>query len=854
MNDAVDDIDALDAELFGNTASKFASISSSSRKKVSFAGENKKDLQELEINYDDPLEGLLSCSADDDFSQSKKVYQFSSKGVHQKNQKISTKFEDVDLFGDEGIEAILETPDKNKVSSKSTSKKLEATKVLDDLLLNKNYRSSLNSERSAKNLLFGKDRNFIQKYSTKEDIDENILSLEEAEKIVNNSSIQKDFPEKDYRATANDEFSNLDMNEKSPINEQKVWNGSKTSHEPKSSTSTKKTSQINTSLNNRLKSNFVKESTIDESYNLVSSKKKNSSNFETDVLNASSTEIPLSFLVKKTSSSSKQTKMDSSTRKNYDPIHCQPPVNLENDSKVYIKNSKNISNSTSMPNGKIEALEMQVSKLQSQLAQVENGYKSDRDITKQSYDSRIELLQKTLSNLKTQNEREVSFIRENYSIRLENIRSQTKEYLKEINEKELLEVNEISKMRKLHVEAMNDLRKDNEEKEKILKEVHKKEIESISAYGTQSRSIDEMMNKVNETMKKVNDFTEKYESTFIELGRKFEISTKLLSESINSFTEKVKILEKTSQDTNNNLQNSTSRYDKRLIELDLKFDEQLSIMRKEQYLLSSAKSSFDEERKFFRYQAELNKEQMQKIQDIFLEEQQNLKRQVQNEREKLYHKEENVKEDFIKKSREFSTQFERLNAREEELSRQGDILLEERAEVKRRCEKLDDLEKENASKQEKTEIKLIESKRRLMEVEKKENQLKLLNDELERKKQFESKRVLEGEVALKEAEAIKNEQKHRIQQLNSVKNEITEQRKRLAQERKVIADEYNNNVSRQLNWHFSGSPREDKKELDNEACSLLWMHNVQNDYSFLKNEECYLETLKNSSYSEKFNL
>jgi len=854
MNDAVDDIDALDAELFGNTASKFASISSSSRKKVSFAGENKKDLQELEINYDDPLEGLLSCSADDDFSQSKKVYQFSSKGVHQKNQKISTKFEDVDLFGDEGIEAILETPDKNKVSSKSTSKKLEATKVLDDLLLNKNYRSSLNSERSAKNLLFGKDRNFIQKYSTKEDIDENILSLEEAEKIVNNSSIQKDFPEKDYRATANDEFSNLDMNEKSPINEQKVWNGSKTSHEPKSSTSTKKTSQINTSLNNRLKSNFVKESTIDESYNLVSSKKKNSSNFETDVLNASSTEIPLSFLVKKTSSSSKQTKMDSSTRKNYDPIHCQPPVNLENDSKVYIKNSKNISNSTSMPNGKIEALEMQVSKLQSQLAQVENGYKSDRDITKQSYDSRIELLQKTLSNLKTQNEREVSFIRENYSIRLENIRSQTKEYLKEINEKELLEVNEISKMRKLHVEAMNDLRKDNEEKEKILKEVHKKEIESISAYGTQSRSIDEMMNKVNETMKKVNDFTEKYESTFIELGRKFEISTKLLSESINSFTEKVKILEKTSQDTNNNLQNSTSRYDKRLIELDLKFDEQLSIMRKEQYLLSSAKSSFDEERKFFRYQAELNKEQMQKIQDIFLEEQQNLKRQVQNEREKLYHKEENVKEDFIKKSREFSTQFERLNAREEELSRQGDILLEERAEVKRRCEKLDDLEKENASKQEETEIKLIESKRRLMEVEKKENQLKLLNDELERKKQFESKRVLEGEVALKEAEAIKNEQKHRIQQLNSVKNEITEQRKRLAQERKVIADEYNNNVSRQLNWHFSGSPREDKKELDNEACSLLWMHNVQNDYSFLKNEECYLETLKNSSYSEKFNL
>ena len=42
-----------------------------------------------------------------------------------------------------------------------------------------------------------------------------------------------------------------------------------------------------------------------------------------------------------------------------------------------------------------------------------------------------------------------------------------------------------------------------------------------------------MMNKVNETMKKVNDFTEKYESTFIELGRKFEISTKLFSESVN---------------------------------------------------------------------------------------------------------------------------------------------------------------------------------------------------------------------------------------------------------------------------------------------------------------------------------
>jgi len=852
MDNAVDDIDALDAELFGDTTSKFASISPSSKKKVSFAGENKTG---LEINYDDPLEGLLSCSADDDFTQSKKLYQFSSKGDRQINQKNSIKFEDDDLFGDEGIEAILEAPDKNKVSSQNTSKKLEATKVLDDMLLNKNFRTSLNSGGSAKNLLFGKDRSFIKKSTIKEDIDENNISSEEAEKIINSSSIQKYFPEKDYRATANNEFLNLNMNEKSPVNKEKVRNGSKTSQAPKSTTNTIKTSQNNTSLNNRLKSNFFEKTTLDQSYNLVSSKKKNSFNFKTDVSNASSTEIPLSLLVEKTSSSSKQTKMDSSTRKNYDPIHSvnhQHSVNLENDSKVSIKNSKNIPNTTFMPNGRVEALEMQVSKLQSQLAQVENDYKSDRDITKQSYDSRIELLQKTLSNLMTQNEREVSIIRENYSIRFENIRSQTKEYLKEINEKELLDFNEVSKMRKLHVEAMNDLRKDNEEKVKILREVHKKEIESISAYGTQSRSIDKMMDKVNGTMKKVNDFTEKYESTFIELGSKFETATKLFSESINSFTEKVKILEKTSQDTNNNLQNSTSRYDKRIIELDLKFDEQLSIMRKEQQLLSSAKNSLDEERKFFRYQAEVNKEQMQKIQDIFLEEQQKLKRQVQNEREKLYHREENVKEDYIKKSREFNTQFERLNAREEELSRRGEILLEELAEVKRRSEKLDDLEKENASKREETEIKLIQAKKRFMEVEKKENQLNLLNDELKRKKQFESKRVLEGEIALKEAEAIKNEQNHRIQQLNSVKNEITEQRKRLAQERKVIADEYNNNFSRQLNWHFSDSPQSDKKELDTEA-SLLWMHNVQNDYSFLKNEECYLETLKNSSYSEKFN-
>lgn len=101
--------------------------------------------------------------------------------------------------------------------------------------------------------------------------------------------------------------------------------------------------------------------------------------------------------------------MDSSTRKNYDPIHSvnhQHSVNLENDSKVSIKNSKNIPNTTFMPNGRVEALEMQVSKLQSQLAQVENDYKSDRDITKQSYDSRIEVLccyiyfYKSIKNLK----------------------------------------------------------------------------------------------------------------------------------------------------------------------------------------------------------------------------------------------------------------------------------------------------------------------------------------------------------------------------------------------------------------------------------------------------------------------
>ena len=42
-------------------------------------------------------------------------------------------------------------------------------------------------------------------------------------------------------------------------------------------------------------------------------------------------------------------------------------------------------------------------------------------------------------------------------------------------------------MRKLHAEAIKDLRRDNEEKERILREVHKKEINSISSYGTHSR-------------------------------------------------------------------------------------------------------------------------------------------------------------------------------------------------------------------------------------------------------------------------------------------------------------------------------------------------------------------------------
>ena len=51
--------------------------------------------------------------------------------------------------------------------------------------------------------------------------------------------------------------------------------------------------------------------------------------------------------------------------------------------------------------------------------------------------------------------------------------------------------------------------------------------------------------------------------------------------------------------------------------------------------------------------------------------------------------------------------------------------------------------------------------------------------------QTESKRVLEGEIALKQAEVIKNEQTHRIRQLNNVKDEITEQRKKLAQVRKL---------------------------------------------------------------------
>uniref|UniRef100_H2Y870 Fas-binding factor 1 C-terminal domain-containing protein n=1 Tax=Ciona savignyi TaxID=51511 RepID=H2Y870_CIOSA len=163
---------------------------------------------------------------------------------------------------------------------------------------------------------------------------------------------------------------------------------------------------------------------------------------------------------------------------------------------------------------RVQNLENQLEHARGLLHQVQLGHQADLDLAKQAYDGRVEILQHSLTDIRSRAERESRSVRESYAARLDAVRQQVREHAVEAASQDIVEQEEIKRLRALHLQALEETRRDHEDQVSRIKRCHLNEIEALKTSTVYVRNMDSMMEKVNDSTQQLQKLTAKYETAF----------------------------------------------------------------------------------------------------------------------------------------------------------------------------------------------------------------------------------------------------------------------------------------------------------------------------------------------------
>ncbi|XP_078493491.1 fas-binding factor 1 homolog isoform X2 [Ciona intestinalis] len=521
---------------------------------------------------------------------------------------------------------------------------------------------------------------------------------------------------------------------------------------------------------------------------------------------------------------------------------------------------------------RVQNLENQLDHARGLLHQVQLGHQADLDLAKQAYDGRVEILQRSLGDVRTRAERESESIRESYAARLDAVRQQVREHAVEAAGHDLVEQEEIKRLRDLHLQALEDMRLDHDQQVARVKRCHGDEIEALKSSTVYVRNMDSMMDKVNESTQQLQKLTAKYESAFHSMTQQSENMSSANKHLSSVIQNQLQQMQRQNEETQKNLQQTVSRLEGTISEMNRRFEEQQYRMQSEQSRLQSAQASLELEKKHLMQQVQIEREQARKSQNEAVDLQRNLQREAKEDRERWLRREEEMR--VASRSAEEAREAEVALAaqRDREARSAMESLARNRSNLAERSERMVAVETKLHLQKEEYERRMATLKSNEQSLEERRESLVMREKDLRENEEKNAKRINESDQALTEVKRVEREHESRLNELHVQSEDLARQRQLLAEERKLIAEE-KLDIIQNHHAHPKSTPppanivydltptkltRADLVSsvpvntapipLASNPATVLWSHTAMQDQNYLEDEKFFLEALKHTPY------
>ncbi|XP_039274235.2 fas-binding factor 1 homolog isoform X1 [Styela clava] len=524
-----------------------------------------------------------------------------------------------------------------------------------------------------------------------------------------------------------------------------------------------------------------------------------------------------------------------------------------------------------------QSLESQLGHSKALLHNVELAYKADLELTKTTYDSRIELLKSSFNDLKSRVDRELDSVRESYSSRILVLRNAMQTQVQADTSKECEHQEEIKRLRNLHLQALDECRVDGEKEVERLRQAHGKEMEAIKNSTYHARNIESMMSRVEEATDRLQQLSSKYESAHRAMTQQSESISLSNKQLISVVQNQLGQQQRSTSDAQIQMQQTASRLEGLVSEMNRKMEEQHYGMQLSHSNLQSAHTALQEERKQFMQQISLEREHLRKAHREMINIQNEIRQESRDDTTKLIRASDDLSSIAIRYEEAKITEAEQANRRNREHEDMMNQINAEKLELARKKAQLE-------SSNERLNSQKLDLNSKLTQFNEEKQILQQIQHELEQREaetNAMSQKAIDSEAdkerVYAEAKRIQEEQSKKLAEIHNDMKELANQRQLLAEERKALAQERSAGgpifstrlnsavaspvghvalaststtvtpIKQRLVIGHPGSPG----QTNSPAGMVLWQHSAKKDQSFLEDEQFFLETLKNSPYNKK---
>ncbi|KFV58259.1 Fas-binding factor 1, partial [Gavia stellata] len=447
---------------------------------------------------------------------------------------------------------------------------------------------------------------------------------------------------------------------------------------------------------------------------------------------------------------------------------------------------------------------------------------------------------------------------------------------------------ELERLRKLQRTSVQEMRKDHEEQLQWLKRLKDQEIDAVTSATSHTRSLNGVIEQMEKVSSDLHDLSHKVEAMH-------HITSQELAMGARQQDKELKVLQDRLSVQQRDMEEERSRLQEMIAKMEARLGEQTRLLEQERWRATAEQSkvellqhSLEEQRRVMTQQLSMERAELERAKTALLEEQKSVMQKCSEERRKLaaewaeFHTQQQLSKERMERDMDRALQMD--SRREVTIM----SLAKEQAELKIRGRELNAKEEQLARDRELLDEAWQELRLEKEKVKGAALRIRQQEEEIKSMTKLSSQKYDEGERALQEVCRMESEHQTRLQVMQQHLKQLKQQEQRLHQERLSMAHQRrqleqlcqelpnspmmlltaDQDLSapmkglsstlcfpppvRVLPQHSPGSSRETlamASPTEFYTKLLLLKHRAQQDRDFLEDEQFFLETLKRASYN-----